>query len=532
MLLLILTALLVASQDTKSTFLISGTVVEPGTDQAIPGAVVKLTGAGDEFPLFTETDSAGAFRFDIETAGPFQVSVQKNGYGRAGPIFDPELPAAPRGIVDSSHRQRVLKLFLAQPGKISGVVIDAETKKPVANLIAVANQAEWRSGHREAFLSSIAQTEPDGSFSIGAAPGEYLVSLAVLQPREGRLRTQFTDDDLKAVDLGYAQTYWPGGGSADTGSPVTLYSGGSVTVGQLLVRKSPHYRIHASLSGCAPGAMIQLNLETRRDSLSNGERLGTIPCGKEALIAGIEPGTYWIEAFTAGPDPTRREMASIAFTIGNRNIDLAIPLQPGVDIDGRVVSAEGAAKPPVIDLRLAPASGIDYAPEKPRPTASDGTFRLSNVEIREQRLVIDPPAPFYVKEVLYNGARLAGTTFAVDAFAGTQTLTVVIDDKAASVSGRVERDGDADQPADAVICRWPVGASPYSAVKRAPVDDNGKFQFSGLAPGDYRLFAILRSTRKKLEEPGVLDRLLRAADTISLTPGGFQNVTLKPAGPR
>jgi hypothetical protein len=57
-------------------------------------------------------------------------------------------------------------------------------------------------------------------------------------------------------------------------------------------------------------------------------------------------------------------------------------------------------------------------------------------------------------------------------------------------------------------------------------DDQGRFQIGGLAPGDYRVFALTEDLRRRLgtEE---FARLLNRAEKVTVERGSSQSVSLK-----
>lgn len=50
-------------------------------------------------------------------------------------------------------------------------------------------------------------------------------------------------------------------------------------------------------------------------------------------------------------------------------------------------------------------------------------------------------------------------------------------------------------------------------------DGAGRYRSMGLPPGDYRVLAVRRESHERLEEPGVLERLLSQAEKITLGRG-------------
>src|SRR5262245_16628436 len=71
----------------------------------------------------------------------------------------------------------------------------------------------------------------------------------------------------------------------------------------------------------------------------------------------------------------------------------------------------------------------------------------------------------------------------------------------------------------------------FLSVRSIVADEDGKFQFVGLAPGEYRILAVAPEVAEKLDEPHVLEQLLSAADRVTLTAGVAENQALRVTDP-
>jgi hypothetical protein len=129
-----------------------------------------------------------------------------------------------------------------------------------------------------------------------------------------------------------------------------------------------------------------------------------------------------------------------------------------------------------------------------------------------------------VKEVRYNDRPVENRVFT--ASEGGR-LEIVIDDKAASLSGTVT---DADQPTSGVVVAvtWPLPPAGLlsGAYPTAPTRD-GRFNLTGLAPGDYRVFALPGRESDRLADPAILDRFLSRGETVHLDPSESRTLALK-----
>jgi len=82
--------------------------------------------------------------------------------------------------------------------------------------------------------------------------------------------------------------------------------------------------------------------------------------------------------------------------------------------------------------------------------------------------------------------------------------------------------------AQAVLVKWPLSNEDvFLSLRSTAADDDGKFQFAGLAPGEYRILAVVPESVEKLDEPHVLEQLLSRADRVTLTAGVTENLALR-----
>jgi hypothetical protein len=229
-------------------------------------------------------------------------------------------------------------------------------------------------------------------------------------------------------------------------------------------------------------------------------------------------------------------MASLTFDIVNKDVKLTASLARVSNIEGRLVAADGAGKIPFEKLRImaVPASATGPLLAGPVTVDPEGRFQLMGRSPFEKFLIwmIAPDGTRdYVKEIRFNG-RIVTDPIALDGSSGTQSLEVVVDDQPATITGVVS-DGDHSVSKPYVLLiRWPMPAElAYARPQGAAGDDGGQFRFTDLVPGEYRAIAVSQSNRDMLDEPGVLQRFLSSAETITLSRGGVQAITLKLVDP-
>ena len=218
--------------------------------------------------------------------------------------------------------------------------------------------------------------------------------------------------------------------------------------------------------------------------------------------------------------------------ITTSNLDVALTVAPDQDIYGRVIAAEGATLPPLdtLKIELKPANDMLRLYRIPAPsTVADGRFLFKNVGwLRHQVVVRGLGSQYYVKEVRNDGRVAPDGVITLSQ--GAQ-LEIVIDDRSAVLSGSVTEDGRPVSQPIVYLTRWPM--SSLNPIVDTTGDNQGRFQITGLAPGEYRVLAVLSAPLPDgLElEKDVLPRLWNRADTLTLRRGSSQTVALKLADP-
>jgi hypothetical protein len=222
----------------------------------------------------------------------------------------------------------------------------------------------------------------------------------------------------------------------------------------------------------------------------------TLPAAPPAFLSGCEdflvkdlaPGSY--EFALQG----RQNWALTPVEIVNKNLFLTLTMAPDADISGTVLAAyEGMSLPSLDRARVLlgglPGLGSFY----PVSIASliSGKFSFQRVRGPRHALVVTGlGSGFYVKEVRCDGlVSLDGIVTS----GPNSRIEVVIDDRAATLTGTVT-DGDkrGAQP-KVFVSRWPPAPTPFAAMAGAPTgtgDSEGRFQIGGLSLGEYRVLAV------------------------------------------
>lgn len=457
----------------------------------------------------TFTDATGKFTFHPTRAGEYYVEVKKEGYfadSYDGPTVDPVDSTGDPVSIDANHPLRERKFSLIRLGQLRGRIVD-EDGKPLANL---------RVGIRPGTITPVV-TDQDGYFAaVKLRPGDYLVSVLRRGPE---ILPQFSEEDLKVVDQDLQVSSWPG-------VPVPIRSGASLSVGTITARKTPYYRAHLSIKGadCTEGETWTFSPTT---ALAPGFGL-PVPCGKEFLVRNLAPGSYTFTLSTSGRRGEKKQSAITPVEVTDRNLEVAMTMSGGTDINARLVAVEGVTPPTgKITITVSQVAGSALGSQMVA-AGPDGQFLIRGLpDIRHQVSVNGLMGKFYVKEIRYNGVVVTDGIITPIPGAPGQ-LDIVIDDHAATISGSVAERDKVSGGVMVTAVKWPVSSEAASLLEMlgpnasAMADDQGRFQIGGLAPGEYRVMAIPVGSLSGLP-PDTVSR----AEKVTLERGGSHSVSLK-----
>ncbi|RPI19901.1 MAG: carboxypeptidase regulatory-like domain-containing protein [Acidobacteriales bacterium] len=522
-------------------FRIRGVVLEAGSLQPISGVEVWLTSyqaEGESTPAVSrgfQTGPSGTFSFDLNRKGLYNLEARKEGYILPGPVvrgFGPVTDV----LVDSANPEQEVHLLLARPAQLSGRAVDEENGEPVPNLKVRAIYAFYQDGRRVLFPTpNLAATDKEGRFHwAGLFPGQYLLELEPEAEVGERIVLSFTGAEWKKVDHGYRRNYLPAAGDVETAVPFVLDAGADLDVGALSVRKGPAYRARIHLSGEACGAgdrATAVLYQEPRGPLFVGAS-GAVPCNGEFMLRGLAPGSYALDLSSNPKGPEQRQLGHYTFEVAGENVDLDLALRRGVSVGGRVVTPE-KTQPAGLSIELRPIGGVNFPNDYKAGVEADGKFRLTNIDVRPQRIRIEGLGKgYFIQSMEYNGRAVPDGILRLEPVAPLHFLTVTLGDKPATLLGRVTDNGRPVRTPYVLLVKWPTEPGDYySQFIPTKGSADGRFTFAGLAPGDYRIVAVSLADGDELNEPNVLPSLLERAKKVTLAERSTLETTLEVARP-
>jgi hypothetical protein len=217
-----------------------------------------------------------------------------------------------------------------------------------------------------------------------------------------------------------------------------------------------------------------------------------------------------LEVATPALPGAARRLGRAEATIVNSDVSSAdIRVGNGIIIRG-IVQLEGGSLPPSF---FAIARSVILA-EGPLPVqrirgrvASDGSFTMD--PLPAARFVVsftELPEDVYVKAIRFADADVLRSPLDLSAGRGG-TLTITLSNKPATVAG-VARNSGSEAVKGLAVALWPKqlhGSDPTEGVRRAVTDQNGRYRFTALPPGEYFVAAF----------PGVEQGFLESHDFVS-----------------
>ena len=351
-------------------------------------------------------------------------------------------------------------------------------------------QQKYQNGGREWVRITSVSGLPDGEFSFNKlAPGRYRLgaegSVLAAPPLPGQ-RTER-----------YVLTYYPGVADVGSAETIEVRRGQTVSDLRLPLRKAPLFSVSGSITGrpSSSGRMM-VYLASAGSGISGSAAV----TGDKFRIESVPPGSYALGVMDMSGAGIAMAVGGVVRTVSG-SIRLAaqqpvqvsasdvegltVDLDPSAGVSGTVAGAPAGAKLRVV---LAPID-VSMPYNAQAEVNADGTFVIPGSFLGRFRLQVeDLPADAYIKSAVY-GKKEALDTLDLAGTGGEEKLEIVIGAPAARISGVVRDENGNAMQGTVTLIPDPPQPQRTSLYQLAETDENGRFQFQGLRPGKYRLYA-------------------------------------------
>jgi len=364
--------------------------------------------------------------------------------------------------------------------------------------------------------------------------------------------------------FGYAPTFFPGTPVAAEATRISLGVGEERSGIDITLRPVPAASVegHVSNLGNVTPSSLQLSMELQGPPLPIsvgliGPALSVRP-GADGLFrfTGVTPGTYLVTARLAptvsragGPPPSGETLWASAeiSVLGNDVTGVALNLQPGMRLSGRVVFDAARLTPPstfdnvrvLLPAANASSTGViavvNLSTVSPKMN-SDGTFEVSGILPGRYNLSGTAPGGggsdgwWLRSAIVGNRDLLDGPIEFSSVGSEYQNVVLTFSDRHTELNGALET--PASQPAtEYYLIVFPVDRTLWvpgsRRVRSTRPGSDGRFSIRDLPPGDYLIVALTDVEPNEWQNSSFLADIAASGVKVSITEGGVTAQTLR-----
>ncbi len=452
--------------------------------------------------------------------GMFSVIAQKPGY-----YSQQDLGAGNR-LMSIGPTTNSLVLKLIPQSAIWGRVTDS-TGQPIERVPIRLTAKPLREGRKHWEPRGQQQTDEDGRYRFAnLMPGTYYVAAG---PSSDDTRLLPGSEKPKT---GYPSMYYPGVPDLVSASPIQL-SPGQQAEADFSMTAGPVYRVTGSVAGLAPQQGVGLQfLSQSGDDLSLPVTFHSDTGSFE--VDSVPAGNYVVKVFSRSEATgalSGQARVNVAANVENLHLILgpAISIPVVVRMDSRATSSQGTGpggiQGPPISVRLIPldpTTSESYSiAHRSSPGAYSGT--LQNVDPGKYSVDLIPQGGWYVQSAQYGQTNLLSDDLSIASAGQSYPMEIVLRDDSASLTGTVKSsDGT---PAQATVVAVPEPASKVAAKVSRSSPASG-FTFTGLAPGEYMVYAFDSADGLEYSNHDALQPYASQAAQVTLSPNQKTQVSL------
>jgi protocatechuate 3,4-dioxygenase beta subunit len=514
------------------TSVVRGRVIDASSGTPLRKASVRIFSPDIREVRTTMTDVEGRYEFSDLSAGQFNLSANKTGY--VDVAFGQAMPSEIGKPLKVGDKQVIEKIDFSLPrgAVVTGRVLD-EYGEPIADVQVSALRNQFTAnGPRPINAGRMATTNDIGEFRLfGIPPGQYFLSASF---RNGQFSIGPTTGDTS----GYALTYYPGTPNLADAQKLTLGLGGSVSDITLMLVVTRTARISGTVfdSQGQPVRQGSVMLMSRNASAMMPAAGGLVRPDGTFSISGVSPGEYTVRGnFPGPPQPgTPMEMAVATLTVNGVDItDVRVEPARPITVTGHVILDPVAArsfKPATMRLNAPPSEpGLIFGPPPPGAAIRDDLTFEFKASPGSSVVRLMSPQGWMIKSVFWNGSDVTdGITFRNEDVSG---LEVELTNRVPDLSGLVTN-ARGDQVADYFAIAFPQDQNRWNApgagrIAMARPDDQGRYSFRSLQPGNYYVVAVEHLQTGEWMDPAFMDSVRSQATRVSLNEGDTQVLDLK-----
>jgi 5-hydroxyisourate hydrolase-like protein (transthyretin family) len=469
--LLVLLAFLLAPEEPCT---VSGKVVDAVTGAPLGKVQLRLEQIGENDTLISATtsDSEGKFALAGMEPGSYRLKGMRSGYLETWYGAKRADAAGTPLRLDGGQLVDGLTLRMIPAGVIAGTIRDRDGD-PVAGVNVRLWGWKYHQEQNLRFLNSFedARTDDLGQYRFAnLAANKYYVQATPPHIRNVVDRS-FGKDRRLEVDV---TTYYPGTQEAGGATQVQVTPGAKFTSTDITLVRARVFKVRGfavSEPGVPEPAQVQL-LTGKPDVEIWEAGYWTQVKNGEFEFAAVPPGSYTLAA-TDRPSGSSHFQGTGHLDVGSADVEgVRIVIGGGTEIVGSLALDGGdkiSRQDCVLDFIGDPLRG------RPADLRNDGSFyaRLypGSYSLQFQN---DRDPSLFLKSVKLDGVEIVDQKLTIGA-PGKLRLEIILSRDSGTVEGTTE--------AGATVILTPLNLP-------ATADQNGRFEFKGVPPGDYRILAF------------------------------------------
>lgn len=498
----LLAALAWAQQPPKNCT-VEGTVTDARSGGPVANATFVLFPRSGLQPQVFESASDAAGRFVLKDVAPGAYSLAATARGHSRSVQPLNCPGATQD----------LRFVLAPEAVISGRVSD-DAGKPVRGALITLLRPIYAGGERRLIPAGATVAGQDGQYRIENLPdGTYYVEAAAAEHRK--------PGAIEAL----VPTFYPGAVDTYAAAPIRIAGPGEAASTDVRMRKARAVSLSGRLIGGERDYVVRL---IPADLRTPGLQF-TIQNEKGRFnFSGVQPGSYILIAHKTGSvQSTARQNIDVA----DRDIDgIELPLAPGIPVTGTLTFADGEQHPlPPLQLDLLSWEDLETTI---RSNTYENQFAFSSVSPGIYRVMLTRLPPQAYAVTLRVDSRDVPDWIADLTGPPPHTAEIVVGFDAGRVSGYA-RNASGDPAPKMLVTLVPSGTVPLTSPRFATIvsDDQGRYLFTGVQPGAYKVFAWEKVNPGAVQNRETLRQFQTQCADIDVQPNGTANadVTAIPA---
>ena len=473
----------------------------------------------------------GKFSLEKVTPGDYRLMVSHPAYlSSSGSAITGSMPGIAVTLT-AGQRMSEVSLKLTEPATVSGRVVD-EDGDPMGFVDVLVMRPGYYVGRRTRFSVATVISKDDGTFKVERVPaGQYYLRVSARGLHTIPERAPVPALKPGQKDLRPDSTYYGGGHEPEGATIIDIGAGQNISMGDVKMLDELFLHVRGKVVGdpaLLQGArVVRMN---REPTSGYGWSFGA----DVQKDGSFDLPNMWSSAFCLTVMTARQEILGWTPIViskedleGVRIAANAAPLSGRITVEGADTAKPADPNTPVRYRVQLTAVDIPATIQAGAMTKPDGSFATS--ALAPGKYIADItglPAGSYLKSLRMSGVDVLNDDLYWSADPG-RTLEAVISPKAATLDGIV-RDEDGN-PVTGTVTLVPVPARPGHGrlYPSATADQQGKFSFSSVAPGAYKVYAWEDIDATAHWDPNYVRPFESRGEAAEVSEGGHASVSLK-----